>query len=300
MEPVRAEQGDNKIKMLFNNPGGFPCQAIFVMITNSKTRREGIMNWEKELSVARQVALEAGALLKTFLGRVTQIAHKGETDLVTEADLQSERLILESMGRHFPGDTFLTEETGQHGHGSQRVWLIDPLDGTVNFTHELPFFAVSIALQVQVETMLGVVYNPCTQELFEAVKGTGAFLNRRPIAVSKTDKLIDSLLATGFPYTMHQDPRDVMKRLNNLVVRGRAVRRIGSAAMDLCYVAAGRFAGYWEQDLKPWDTAAGALLVEEAGGRVTDFEWNPFTPFLKTVAASNSLIHDDLLAALRL
>jgi myo-inositol-1(or 4)-monophosphatase len=258
------------------------------------------MAWEKELSVGRQVALEAGALLKNLLGRINQIRHKGETDLVTEADLQSEKLILESMGRHFPKDTFITEETGQHGPTSERVWLIDPLDGTINFAHELPFFAVSIALHVQGETKLGVVHNPCTQELFEASKGSGAFLNQRPITVSKTNKLIDSLLATGFPYTMHQNPQDVMKRFNNLIVRGQSTRRIGSAAMDLCYVAAGRFAGYWEQDLKPWDTAAGAILVEEAGGRVTDFEGNPFTPFLKTVVASNALIHEDMLKALRL
>ena len=258
------------------------------------------MTWEKELSVGRQVALEAGVLLKNLLGRINQIAHKGEIDLVTEADLQSEKFILESMGRHFPKDTFITEETGQHGTVSERVWLIDPLDGTVNFAHELPFFAVSIALQVQGETILGVVHNPCTQELFEAAKGFGAFLNQMPITVSKASKLVDSLLATGFPYTMHQNPGDVMQRFSNLIVRGQAIRRLGSAAMDLCYVAAGRFAGYWEQDLKPWDTAAGAILVEEAGGRVTDFEGNPFTPYLKTVAASNSLIHEDMLAALRL
>ncbi len=131
-------------------------------------------------------------------------------------------------------------------------------------------------------------------------KGSGAFLNQRPIAVSQTSELVDSLLATGFPYTMHQNPGNVMQRLNNLIVRGQAIRRIGSAAIDLCYVAAGRFAGYWEEDLKPWDTAAGAILVEEAGGRVTDFEGNPFTPYLKTVVASNSLIHEDMLAALRL
>jgi myo-inositol-1(or 4)-monophosphatase len=258
------------------------------------------MTLEEELSVARQVALEAGALLKSFLGRVLRIDYKGETDLVTEADLQSENLILQSLSRHFPGDSFLTEETGQHGAPSKRVWLIDPLDGTVNFAHELPFFAVSIALQAQGETTLGVVYNPCTQEIFEAAKGSGAFLNRNPITVSDTSKLVDSLLATGFPYTMHQDPGEVMRRFSNLVVRGQAVRRIGSAAMDLCYVAAGRFAGFWEQDLKPWDTAAGALVVEEAGGKVTDFDGNPFTPYLKTVVASNSLIHEDMLAALRL
>ena len=258
------------------------------------------MTFEKEMSVARQVALEAGALLKTFLGRVTQIAHKSEKDLVTEADVQSENLILESLGRHFPKDVFLTEETGRHGHGSKRVWLIDPLDGTINFAHELPFFAVSISLQVQAETVLGVVHSPCTQELFEGAKGAGAFLNQRPLTVSKATKLIDSLLATGFPYTVNQNPVDILKRFGNLTLRGQGVRRMGSAALDLCYVAAGRFAGFWEQDLNPWDTAAGAFLVEEAGGRVTDFEGKPFNPFLKTVAASNSLIHEDLLAALRL
>jgi myo-inositol-1(or 4)-monophosphatase len=258
------------------------------------------MTMEKELAVARQVALEAGALLKNLLGRINQITHKGEIDLVTEADLQSEQFLLDFLGHHFPRDTFITEETGQHGDGSKRVWLIDPLDGTVNFAHGLPFFAVSIALQVQGETMMGVVCNPCAGELFEGTKGSGAFLNQKPLTVSKTNKLIYSLLATGFPYTMHQDPGDVMRRFHNLTLRSQGVRRIGSAAMDLCYVAAGRFAGYWEQDLKPWDTAAGAFLVQEAGGRVTDFEGNPFNPFLKTVAASNSLIHEDLLAALRL
>jgi myo-inositol-1(or 4)-monophosphatase len=263
-------------------------------------RSKWIMTLEEELSVARQVALDAGALLRSFLGRVLRIEHKGETDLVTEADLQSENLILQSLGRRFPGDAFLTEETGRHGAPSKRVWLIDPLDGTINFSHELPFFAVSIALQVHGQTRLGMVYNPCTQEIFEAAKGSGAFLNGRPIRVSDTSKLVDSLLATGFPYTMHQNPGEVMQRLSNLVVLGQAIRRIGSAAMDLCYVAAGRFAGFWEQDLKPWDTAAGALIVEEAGGKVTDFDGNPFTPYLKTVVASNSLIHEDMLAALRL
>ncbi|MGE5838891.1 MAG: inositol monophosphatase family protein [Deltaproteobacteria bacterium] len=258
------------------------------------------MAYQKELSVSRQVALDAGTLLKDFLGRVTQIAHKGDTDLVTEADLQAEKLILESLGRHFPEDAILTEETGRHGAASERVWIIDPLDGTTNFAHEVPFFAVSIALQFRGETVLGVVYNPCTLELFEAIKGAGASLNRKPIAVSRTEKLIDSLLATGFPYTFRRNLDDVMRRFSNLSVRGQAVRRIGSAAMDLCYVAAGRFAGYWEQDLKPWDTAAGAILVEEAGGQVTDFEGNPFTPFLETVLATNSLVHEDMLAALRL
>jgi myo-inositol-1(or 4)-monophosphatase len=270
------------------------------MITKTAKRSKNIMNFEKELSVARQVALEAGALLKNFLGRITRITHKSETDLVTEADLESEKLILESLGRHFPEDIFITEETGQHGHGSKRVWLIDPLDGTINYTHELPFFAVSIGLQVQADTVLGVIYSPCTQELFEGAKGAGVFLNQRPIRVSKTTRLIDSLLATGFPYTVRQNPGDIVKRFGNLTLRGRGVRRMGSAALDLCYVAAGRFAGFWEQDLNPWDTAAGAFFVEEAGGRVTDFEGNPFNPFLKTVVASNSLIHEDLLAALRL
>lgn len=258
------------------------------------------MTWEKERTVAGQAALEAGALLKSLLGGANRISWKGKIDLVTEADFKSEKLILECMGRHFPEDTFITEETGRHGSTSNRVWLIDPLDGTINFAHELPFFGVSIALQVEDETVLGMVYNPCTQEFFEAAKGSGALLNEKPIAVSKTPDLVNSLLATGFPYTMHQDPGDVIQRLRSLIVRGQGIRRIGSAAMDLCYVAAGRFAGYWEQDLKPWDTAAGALLVQEAGGRVTDFEGNPFTPYRKSVVASNSLIHEDMLAALRL
>lgn len=258
------------------------------------------MTWEKERTVGRQAALEAGALLKSLLGEANRISWKGKIDLVTEADFQSEKLILECMARHFPEDTVITEETGQHGPASNRVWLIDPLDGTINFAHELPFFAVSMALQVEAQTVLGIVYNPCTQEFFEAAKGSGAFLHDKPIAVSKTPNLVNGLLATGFPYTMHQDPEDVLRRLHSMIVRGQGIRRMGSAAMDLCYVAAGRFAGYWEQDLKPWDTAAGALLVEEAGGRVTDLEGNPFTPYLKSVVASNSLIHDDMLAALRL
>ncbi|MCU0595745.1 MAG: inositol monophosphatase [Desulfobacterota bacterium] len=270
------------------------------MITKSTKRGKNVMNFEKELSAARQIALEAGALLKGFLGRITQIAHKSETDLVTEADLQSEKLILESLGRRFPGDSVLTEESGAHGHGSKRVWLIDPLDGTINFAHELPFFAVSMGLQVEGETVVGVVYSPCTQECFEGAKGVGAFLNQRPITVSKTTELIHSLLATGIPYTVRQNPGDIFRRFSNLTLRSRGVRRIGSAALDLCYVAAGRFAGYWEQDLNPWDTAAGAFFVEEAGGRVTDFEGNPFNPFLKTILATNSLIHEDMMAALRL
>jgi len=148
--------------------------------------------------------------------------------------------------------------------------------------------------------VLGVVYNPCSQERFEAATGFGAFLNQRPITVSKTPKLVDSLLATGCPYTTHQNPGDRMQRFKTLTLRSQGVRRMGSAAMDLCYVAAGRFAGFWEQGLNPWDTAAGAILVREAGGQVTDFDGNPFTPHLKAVAATNGLIHEDLLAALRL
>lgn len=258
------------------------------------------MTWEKERAVGTQAALEAGALLKNLLGGAHRISWKGKIDLVTEADLQSEQHILQCLERRFPEDTFMTEETGRHGPGSNRVWLIDPLDGTINFAHELPFFAVSIALQVEAETVLGIVYNPCTRELFEAAKSHGAFLNEKPIAVSRTPELVNSLLATGFPYTVHDDPGEVMRRFHNILVRGQGIRRMGSAAMDLCYVAAGRFAGYWEQDLNPWDTAAGALLVEEAGGRVTDFEGNGFTPFRTSIVATNSLIHDEMLAALRL
>jgi myo-inositol-1(or 4)-monophosphatase len=254
--------------------------------------------YEKEIQVARQAAGEAGKILNRLFGQVSQIEKKGKIDLVTEADLQSEKIILDIISRSFPQDSILTEEAGAFDHFSERVWIIDPLDGTTNFTHNFPVFAISIALEVEEELVLGVANSPRTDELFEAVKGMGAFLNRKPIRVSQTKTLDNSLLATGFPYDVQENPQRVMELLHKMIVRAQGIRRPGSAVIDLCYVAAGLFDGFWEERLHPWDTAAGAIIVKEAGGKVTTCEGDPFTPFLKSIVAANPRIHEAMLEAL--
>ena len=257
------------------------------------------MNWDKELSVAREASHEAGRILNSRLGQTNQVIKKGVIDLVTEADLQSEKTIIDIIGRHFPHDRIIAEEGGEYGHLQERVWLIDPLDGTTNFTHNFPFFAVSIALEVERELVLGMVFNPSTNECFEAVKGMGSSLNGNPIRVSQTEKLGDALLATGFPYDIHENPEIVLERFKRMVVRAQGIRRPGSAAIDLCYVAAGRFDGFWDEGLKPWDTAAGILIVKEAGGRVSTYDGKSCSPFSKNIVASNSLIHNEMTPLLR-
>lgn len=252
------------------------------------------MNWDMELSVARQAAQEAGRILKGRFGHAHRVMKKGDIDLVTEADLQSERTILDIISHHFPRDRIIAEEGGEQGQLPDRIWLIDPLDGTTNFTHNFPFFAVSIALEVEKKLVVGVVFNPATEEYFEAVKDKGAYLNDKPISVSQTERLGDSLLATGFPYDIHENPVMVLKRFESMVVRAQGIRRPGSAAIDLCYVATGIFDGFWEEGLKPWDTAAGILIVEEAGGRVSTFEGEPCSPFSKNIVATNAHIHDEM------
>lgn len=257
------------------------------------------MNWDKELSVARKASQEAGRILNSRLGQINRVIKKGVIDLVTEADLQSEKTIIDIIARHFPRDRIIAEEGGESGHLQERVWLIDPLDGTTNFTHNFPFFAVSIALEVERELVLGMVFNPSTNECFEAVKGMGSSLNGNPIRVSQTEKLGDALLATGFPYDIHENPEIVLERFKRMVVNAQGIRRPGSAAIDLCYVAAGRFDGFWEEGLKPWDTAAGILIVKEAGGRVSTYDGKSCSPFSKNIVASNSLIHNEMTPLLR-
>jgi len=252
----------------------------------------------KESAIAAEAARSAGDLLIRMLGDARHIVKKGEIDLVTEADLAAEKAVLKIIGRNFPGDTLLSEEAGRHGAASSRTWLIDPLDGTTNYAHSFPFFAVSIALEIDGEVVLGVVCNPYMDEFFEAAKGRGARLNGEPIRVSDTGTLQDSLLATGFPYDIHERPERVMPLLEEMLVRAQGVRRLGSAALDLCYVAAGRLDGFWEQDLKPWDTAAGEIIVREAGGKLSTFAGKPYSPYMVTVAASNGLIHDEMLEVL--
>lgn len=254
--------------------------------------------WEDEMALACQAASDAGRILMSKLGRVNQIKKKGEIDLVTEADLASEKAIVGLINRHFPRDTILAEEAGTYRKRPERVWLIDPLDGTTNFTHNFPFFAVSIALEVEGDVVAGVVFNPFMNEFFEAVKGGGAFLNKKPITVSQTPFMGDALLATGFPYDVHERPEGVIDRFRRMIVHAQGLRRPGSAALDLCYVAAGIFDGFWEEGLKPWDTAAGTIIVSEAGGKISNYAGETYSPYMKNIVASNSRIHSAMLTVL--
>jgi len=254
--------------------------------------------WEAEIAVAHQAARESGNIITEMLGKAISITKKGEKDLVTEADTRSEKIIIDIIGHHFPKDSILTEESGEYRHLPERVWIVDPIDGTTNFAHCFPFFAVSIALQVEGEVILGIVYNPYMGELFQARRGGGALLNKDVIHVSKTAGLEDSLLATGFPYNIRQKHEDVLERFRKMVIVAQGIRRPGSAAIDLCYVAAGRLDGFWEEELKPWDTAAGMIIVNEAGGTLTTYDGRAYSPYEKTVVASNSFIHDLMLETL--
>jgi myo-inositol-1(or 4)-monophosphatase len=254
--------------------------------------------WDKELDLARHASREAGNVLISRFGRVNHITKKGEIDLVTEADLQAEDMIVDIIRSRFPHDTLLAEERGEHARDKARAWLIDPLDGTTNFAHGFPFFSVSIAFQVDGEPVLGIVSNPYLNEHFEALKGAGAFLNQKALRVSETKDLQESLLAVGFPYTIRQNPHRVMDHLKKMAVSAQGIRRLGSASLDLAYVAAGRLDGFWEEGLKPWDTAAGMVIVKEAGGMVSDYEGRPYSPFMNTIVASNARIHEAMLSVL--
>ena len=255
--------------------------------------------WEKELQIAGQAAKESGIILDNLFGKITNIEKKGEIDLLTEADIRSEKTIIKTISSNFPRDNILTEETGEHGLASDRLWIVDPLDGTTNFAHSFPFFAVSIALQVDREVVLGVVYNPFMDEFFEARKGEGVFLNKDLISVSQTKDLRESLVATGFPYSVYKDPNRIVKLLEKMIVHVQGVRRPGAASIDLCYVASGRLDGFWEEGLQPWDTAAGSLIVREAGGIVTDYAGDTYSPFQKSIVAANSAIHQKMLELIR-
>ncbi len=255
--------------------------------------------WQKEMMVAKEAATAAGTILNHLIGRVRYDTKKSDIDLVTEADYQSEKAIITCIQKTFPTDNVLAEESGRLKEAaSGRTWIIDPLDGTTNFVHRFPFFAVSIGLEVENTMVLGVVYNPVLNELFEAAEGTGAFLNQRPIQVSGSRDLSASLLATGFSYQIAKDPDPVLALFKEMLVRAEGVRRPGSAAIDMCYVAAGRFDGFWEQNLSPWDTAAGTIIVQEAGGKVSTYAGEPYTPYLNSVVAANPHIHDEMVTVL--
>jgi myo-inositol-1(or 4)-monophosphatase len=239
------------------------------------------------------IAREAGALLMQHFDQHIKIEYKGEADLVTIADRKSEALIRQRIREQFPGHDILGEEEGFRDTGSEYRWYVDPLDGTTNFAHGFPVFCVSMGLRRGHEMIAGVCYDPTRDELFAAEKGQGAYLNDMPIHVSQVAKLVESLLATGFPsHKRHKNPNIYF--YHQITLRTHGVRRAGSAALDLCSVACGRFDGFWEFNLNSWDTAAGVLIVEEAGGRVTDFCGEAFQLNSRETLASNGLIHDAL------
>jgi myo-inositol-1(or 4)-monophosphatase len=239
------------------------------------------------------IAREAGAMLMEYFDRNIAVEYKGEADLVTVADRKSEALIRERIHERWPGHDILGEEQGLRDTGSDYRWYVDPLDGTTNFAHGFPVFCVSIAIEYKQEMIAGVCFDPTRDELFAAEKGKGAYLNERPIRVSKIKNLAESLVGTGFPsHKRHKNPNIYF--YHQITLRTHGVRRAGSAALDLCSVACGRFDGFWEFNLNPWDTAAGVLIVEEAGGRVTDFDNRRFELSGRETLASNGLIHGAL------
>ena len=240
------------------------------------------------------VAVEAGTLLRKRINSHHTVQYKGEINLVTEADRLSEALIIERIRKAFPDHGILAEESPETANGSGFRWIIDPLDGTTNYAHGYPVFCVSIALEVGGMVRLGAVYNPMLAELFVAEKGEGAFLNGRRLAVSRTAELSRGLLATGFPYDIREDRNNNINYFNVMAMHAQAIRRTGSAALDMAYVAAGRFDGFWELKLMPWDTAAGWLLTAEAGGTVTDLQGGPYQLHSPHILASNGSIHGEL------
>ena len=245
------------------------------------------------------IAREAGTLLKKKLNDIHTIVFKGEIDIVTEADRMSEDMILAAIRNRFPTHDIMAEESSATETGSAFRWIIDPLDGTTNYAHGYPVFCVSIALEKRGEVILGVVYNPMLDEMFVAEKQKGACLNGDRLSVSGTPVLSHGLLATGFPYDIRKDRNNNINYFIQMARKVRAIRRAGSAALDLAYVAAGRFDGFWELKLMPWDTAAGCLMVREAGGSVTDLFGAPYQLASPHVLASNGALHQDMMTVFK-
>jgi len=254
------------------------------------------------LATASEIVLQAGAIQMARRESGFRVDKKGTIDLVTEVDLECERLCRAIIAERFPGHDVLAEELssgpGERGLSSHR-WVFDPLDGTTNYAHGLPIFCASLALEIEGRAEVGAVYDPTRAELFTAERDQGAFLNGARLHVSSAGELIDSLLVTGFPYDVHTQTGDLVEMFGAFLGRARAVRRLGSAALDLCYVGAGRFEGFWEQHLRPWDVAAGALIVAEAGGRVTGMDGSRFDPAAAHLVASNGRIHVGMLDVIR-
>lgn len=256
------------------------------------------LNLNQALEFSKSVAAEAGKLLTEYWRRGVVAEYKGAIDLVSEADRASEKLILDRIRAAYPDHAILSEESGSNHNPSPYVWIVDPLDGTTNFTHGHPIFAVTIALQVNDAIELGVVFDPLRAEMFTALRGQGAWLNDRPMQVSSTKSLDRSLLVTGFAYDRRTNPINNLREHNEFIMKVQGVLRSGSAAIDLASVASGRVDGYWEYRLAPWDMAAGQLLVREAGGQVTDLHGDELMVPHADVVASNGLLHAEMMSVL--
>jgi len=239
--------------------------------------------------------VHAGEIQIARLGSDFQVGKKGAIDLVTEVDVQIERAFRALIASRFPDHDVLGEEMGQPRSGARHRWVFDPLDGTTNYAHGIPIFCATLALEIDGDPTVAAVYDPTRRELFTAERGVGAWLNGEPLRVSARDSLLESVLVTGFPYDIRERMSEVLDVFAAFLREARAVRRLGSAAIDLCWVAAGRMDGFWEQGLHAWDTMAGALIVQESGGRVTGLDGEPWQPAEGHVLASNGRVHDQML-----
>lgn len=254
---------------------------------------------EDYLKTAVAAARAAGSILKKNFGRAQTIYHKGRIDIVTDSDRQSEKAIISLIARTFPEHNILAEESAAVDRHSRYTWIIDPLDGTTNYAHAYPFYAVSIALARDNEPLVGVVFHPEMGELFYAAEGRGAFLNDTKIRVSNTARMDQALLVTGFPYDIVENPDITFALFEQMCLGAQGMRRDGSAALNLCYVACGKLDGFWEAKLKPWDTAAGALIAREAGATLTDYAGSPYSCFGNELLAANTPLHREMLSVVR-
>ena len=269
---------------------------ILPAVANCKDSQQGFL-----LTAACKAAVRGGAILTSLYNQPHTIKMKGKTDLVTEADLAAQDAIIASLQEDTPDIALLAEESTKEPleNVEGQLWIVDPLDGTTNFAHGFPYFCVSIALIDQGKPLVGAIYSPCMDELFYTCAGKGAWLNRDPIKVTATSQLIEALIGTGFPYDVPLHLQEIIFQMEKVLPRVRDIRRAGAAALDLAYVACGRLDGFYERELQPWDTAAGWLLVEEAGGQVSTYAGKPFSALAKEIVATNSSLHLKLLSLIR-
>lgn len=251
------------------------------------------------LHFAIQLGFEAGRIQKKYFRKALSIMHKGEINLVTNVDFECESRILDLLRANFPDDEVISEEKTNTYESGKNRWIVDPLDGTTNYAHGYPFFCTSIAYEVEGEVVVGVIYNPIMDELFFARKGQGSFFNGEQIRVSAVSEIKQALLVTGFPYDIATNKSNNLNHWASFIMRAQALRRDGSAGLNLSYVASGRFDAFWELRLSPWDMAAGVLIVREAGGTVTSLAGEPFSLFAGGILASNGLLHQQMVDVIK-